>query len=146
MQRKTIVYIFVVLIFSGCANLASNKNACENASPLVPLPYTFLGNIFQITPCTSIEALRIETGYEISGCKEQVLSNINSVHEDHFCLNRFTKKIGCDETNANNLLALLKKNRDRFNIDSISDRVFVKTTRDLVKQDLNLSVVCGYSK
>ena len=76
-MKMLIYFAFGVLVLSsGCAHFASNTRAWEEAPVLLPLPYSFIGNIFQVGPCASIEPLRIEIGVELDGIRGGVVTAI----------------------------------------------------------------------
>lgn len=127
----------------SCAHLASNKAACENADFLLPLPYSFLGSIFQISPCTSIEPLRIEIGVELARFRSGVVQAIKN-KERTYDFDNFALKMGCNSTVTNKLLSLLIENEAIvFGKNSEkSNREVVRKVRELTLKDPELLKNC----
>ena len=120
---------FAVLLpfFFGCANFSSNRVACENADLMFPLPYSFLGNVFQISPCTSIEPLRIEIGVEL----DRLRGGVNGAIRDgqlYSDFSKFADKMGCKFDVQERLLKLLVEKKNAvFGAD------FEKSNRQVVR-------------
>lgn len=125
---KCLISFVISLCFLGCASFASNKTACENADFLIPIPYSFLGNIFQISPCTSVESLRIETGIELKGLRSGVNEAVNSAASNQEFA-KFAYKMGCQHEAHEKLLKALRDNRR-----DIFGENFEKTNIDIVKK------------
>ena len=106
---KHLVFSILVSSLFGCAHLASNRAACENADFLLPLPYSFLGSIFQISPCTSIEPLRIEIGVELARFRSGVIQAVKN-KERTYDFDNFAYKMGCNSTATDKLLRVLIEN------------------------------------
>lgn len=140
---KFLASLLMMSFFFGCANLASNQKACESADFLLPLPLSFLGNVFQISPCTSIESLRIETGDEIRRQRYPVVSAVKS-KQLNYDFELFAYKMGCDKTVHGHLLKILVENQDIvFGSDfQKSNREIVKQVRSFTRSDSELLKNC----
>lgn len=137
------VKLIALLLLTGCAHLASNPAACEAADPLLPLPFSFLGNVFQISPCTSIEPLRIEIGVELKDIRSSVETAIKQ-NQINSSIEKYSQKMGCGADSLNLFFELLTENKEEVfgkNFEN-SNRAVVKKTREFTKQDPILKTSC----
>lgn len=145
--NQRLVVCFILLAFfllNGCAHFASNPSACEEADPLLPLPYSFLGNVFQISPCTSIEALRIEIGVELKGIRSAVEEAIENKQLND-SIEKYSQKMGCESSSRDLFFELISKNKEMIfgkNFEN-SNRIAVKKTREFINEDPNLKISCS---
>lgn len=148
MQSTKIVFKILALIFAvcsqnGCANLASNPNACREAPPLLPLPHVFAGNVFQVSPCTSIEPLRIETGGELDFIRSGVTRALDSNQMNEY-VDKFADRMGCEYSSHSEFFNELIKNRDDIfgNEIILTNRQAVIKVRKITKTNPILKEAC----
>jgi hypothetical protein len=125
-KRCKISELILFFALSGCSHFASNTNACKEAPILLPLPYSILGNVFQISPCTSIEVLRIETGMELDGIRGGVDAAIVS-EQPNYSTKQFSARMGCRSTEKF-LKGLISKKNEIFGDG------FTSSNREVVKK------------
>lgn len=127
----------------SCSSLASNPNACREAPPLFPLPHSVAGPILQFSPCTSIEALRIETGDELKFIRDRVISELDN-NMLGGGIKHFAKRMGCtSEVEQEFFNELLKNRYDIFGKEAFqTDRQAVKMVRKLTTSNPILKEAC----
>lgn len=146
LNNKRFVRGFVSLLscvlFLGCASFASNKTACDFADPMLPLPHAFVGNIFQISPCTSIEPLRIETGVELKQ-RGGVIDAVENKRSNR-ALEEFGYRMGCDHPMNPRFQDVLVANKTEIfgEKNERSDRQIVTSVRKWTRDDPELRKLC----
>ncbi len=138
MIRAVLLFGFIIIAV-GCASFASNQRACQETDFLLPLPNVFIGNVFQVSPCTSIEAFRIETGVELKQYKSSVYRAVESGQINNE-FEVFVKRMGCPIESKEKFLNMLVKNEEQIfgpHWDR-SNRQIVKSIRLFTKTDPNL--------
>lgn len=140
---KTLLVSLISIVLSSCANFASNKRACEEAPIHLFYPTEFVGNIFQLSPCTSIEALRIETGDELSFIRQDVVSELKT-GEGQEALWMFASRMGCRKTGIEHLIARMRLEKNEIFGEEFdaSDRSIVIKIRKLTINDEILKKSC----
>jgi len=136
--------LFLCCLFQiGCSHFASNKRACDKADFMLPLPLSFAGNVFQISPCTSIEPLRIETGVEIDRYRSGVENAVQKGKRTK-PLEQFAERMGCESPVHTRFLDVLIANKiEVFGLEfDKSDRQIVKAVRKFTLEDPELKAGC----
>jgi len=137
------IVLILVFFHLGCASFASNPAACREAAPLVPFPNTFAGNIFQFSPCTSIEPLRIETGEELDYIRSGITRALDSNQLNEY-VGTFAYKMGCNYKSHDEFFKELMQNRyDIFGKEVLSsNRQAVIAVRKITKTNPILKEAC----
>lgn len=134
---------FLIAVFeAGCSSLASNPNACREAPQLFPLPHSVAGPILQFSPCTSIEAFRIETGGELAYVRDKIMDEL-----DHGAIGGgsklFASRMGCADAEQEFFNELQKNRNDIFGFQTPqTDRQAVAMVRKITKTNPLLKDAC----
>ena len=142
LMTKFWLLLIIVIFEVGCSSLASNPNACREAPFVFPLPNSVVGPIFQFSPCTSIEALRIETGRELAYIRERIVDELDKGTIGGGS-KLFGSRMGCAEVEDEFFSELLKNRNDIFGAQSPqSDRQVVTMVRKITKSNPILKEAC----
>ncbi len=141
-----LIVALVILLQLGCASFASNPAACRmTPSATYPLPFAYQisGNLFQLSPCTSIEPLRVEIGWELDHIRDRVIEDLDD-SQKKAAVKVFAMRMGCDETGYDEFYNELEKNRyDIFGKEMpVSNKNSVAIVRKITKSNPILKVAC----